>query len=100
MRAVPSLILFAHVLLLCSGCQKKIRKYIMQERILTTGKYGHTLNATQVFSPDNLWVLYDTRNEDSHIQSTSSIEKVNVETGEVVKVYTVEKQTAFGPGVG
>lgn len=72
----------------------------MQQTILTTGKYGHTLNATQVFSPDDLWIFYDTRNEDSHIQSTGSIEKVNVETGEVVKVYTVEKQTAFGPGIG
>src|SRR3990170_3494042 len=99
MRAIHSLILFAYVLLLC-GCKKQIGKSVMQETILTTGKYGHTLNATQVFSPDDLWILYDTRNEDSHIQSTGSIEKVHVETGEVVKVYEVEKQTAFGPGVG
>jgi hypothetical protein len=100
MTAIHSLTLFAQVLLLWSGCKKQDEKYIMQEMILTTGKYGHTLNATQVFSPDDLWILYDTRNEDSHIQSTGSIEKVNIETGEVVEVYTVEKQTAFGPGVG
>jgi hypothetical protein len=88
--------LFAYVLLLCFGCKNQIEKSVMQETTLTTGKYGHTLNATQVFSPDDVWILYDTRNEDTHIQSTGSIEKVHVETGEVVKVYEVEKQTAFG----
>jgi hypothetical protein len=100
MRTTYTLILLAYVLLLCFGCKNKIENNVMHETVLTSGKYGHTLNATQVFSQDDSWIFYDTRNEDSHIQSTGTIEKVNVETGEVVKVYTVEKQTAFGPGVG
>jgi len=67
---------------------------------LTSGAYGHTLNATQVFSPDGLWIYYDTRNDDTHIGRTGSVEKVNIHTGEVIRVYTVPHQTEYGPGVG
>jgi len=67
---------------------------------LTTGAYGHTLNATQVFSPDGAWIYYDTRNDDTHIGRTGAVEKVNLHTGEVVRIYTVPDQTENGPGVG
>jgi len=72
----------------------------MKEIQLTNGKYGHTLNATQVFSPDDQWIVYDTRNVDTGIISTSTVERVQVETGKVDTVYTTENQTNFGPGVG
>lgn len=82
------------------ACEKQSGNYFMTETILTTGAYGHTLNAAQVFSPDDQWIVYDTRNEDTHIQYTTSVEKVNVGTGEVVMLYKVPRATAFGPGVG
>jgi Protein of unknown function (DUF3748) len=72
----------------------------MKETQLTVGKYGHTLNSTQVFSADDQWILYDTRNDDTHISRTGSIEKVNIRTGEVLIVYATKNQTLFGPGVG
>ena len=72
----------------------------MPEQLLTSGKYGHTLNATQVFSPDDQWVVYDTRNDDTHIGRTEGIEMVHVTTGEVVRLYTTAQQTLHGPGVG
>ena len=72
----------------------------LNERQVTFGKYGHTLNASQVFSPDGKWVIYDTRNEDTHISRTNSIEKVNLESGEVRLLYKTPYQTLFGPGVG
>jgi hypothetical protein len=72
----------------------------MKEYQLTTGNYGHTLHASQVFSPDGEWVVTDTRNEDAHISRTDGIEKINVLTGEVVRLYTTENQTEYGPGVG
>ena len=72
----------------------------MKEIQLTDGPYGHTLNATQVFSPDGQWVVYDTRNEDTHISRTGSIEKVNTETHDVVALYETTNQTIYGPGVG
>jgi hypothetical protein len=72
----------------------------MTEQQLTTGNYGHTLNATQVFSPDDNWVVYDTRNDDTHIGRTGGIEMVHITTGEVVRIYTTSQQTEHGPGVG
>ena len=45
------------------------------EMQLTNGGYGHFLNSTQVFSPDDEWIVYDTRNDDGGIGVTGSIEK-------------------------
>lgn len=72
----------------------------MQEQQLTADHHGHTLNHTQVFSPDDQWIVYDTRNHDTHISRTCCIEKVNVETGEVIRLYSTTGQTVHGPGVG
>lgn len=67
---------------------------------LTTTAIGHTLNTGQVFSPDNQWVVFDTRNNDGDIKITGSIGVVNTQTGEEKIIYTVANQTQFGPGVG
>lgn len=67
---------------------------------LTKAAYGHYLNSTQVFSPDDEWIVYDTRNDDGGIGVTGSIEMVNVTNGEVKPLYHTQHQTQFGPGVG
>lgn len=73
----------------------------MKEAIqLTFGSYGHTLHHSQVISPDNEWVVYDTRNEDSQIGITTRIERVNQFTKEVEVLYEVSDPNDFGPGVG
>ncbi len=72
----------------------------MQEVQVTKGTYGHMLNSAQVFSPDDNWVVYDTRNDQTHISRTCCIEKVNIHTGEVVKLYSAPNQSVHGPGVG
>lgn len=72
----------------------------MRLKQLTTGAYGHTLNAAQVFSPDGAWIYYDTRNDDTHIGRTGYVEKVHIQTGEVVRLYAAPGQTEYGPGVG
>lgn len=58
------------------------------------------LNSIQVFSVDDQWVVYDTRNDQTHIGQTCCIEKVNVNTGEIVRLYAAPNQTVDGPGVG
>jgi len=52
------------------------------------------------FSPDDKWLVYDTRVEGGGIGRCLSIEKVNVETGEIVVLYETKNPTQFGPGVG
>ena len=70
------------------------------ESQLTHDKHGHFLNSTQVFSPDDKWIVYDSRNDDGGIGVTGSIEMVNVETGEIKQLYKTTNQTKYGPGVG
>lgn len=67
---------------------------------LTHGSGGHTIHNTQCFSPNDKWIVYDTRNADSMIGSTGGIAMVNTKTGETRELYNTEHQTADGPGVG
>jgi len=67
---------------------------------LTFGSYGHTLHHCQIMSPDNQWIVYDTRNADGDIGITTRIERVNIETKKVEILYEVQGANLFGPGVG
>lgn len=89
----------ACLLLICCSPEKKA-EVTMEEVQLTRHSYGHMLNSLQVFSPDDQWIVYDTRNDQTHIGRTCCLEKVNVNTGEVVKLYSAPGQTLHGPGVG
>ncbi len=72
----------------------------MQEVMLTSGEKGHMLYHAQYFSPDDQWIVYDTRNDDTKIGENCCIELVHTETGQVVQLYKTQNQTRFGPGVG
>ena len=72
----------------------------MEEVQLTVDAKGHFLHTTQQFSPDDQWIVYDTRNEGSHIGRTCCIEMVNTASGEVRQLYQTEGQAEYGPGVG
>ncbi len=67
---------------------------------LTSDDQGHTIHNTQVFSPDDRWIVFDARNVDTGIGSTATIAMVNVQTKEIKTLYHIEGQTVFGPGVG
>src|SRR5690606_11475508 len=79
------------LLLFC--CSQKDKSLFMQVEQVTKDPYGHMLNSGQVFSPDDQWIVYDTRNDQTHISRTCCIEKVNINTGEVVKLYSAPNQT-------
>src|SRR5690606_14308950 len=71
-----------------------------QEIQLTDEPAGHMLHNSQVFSKDGKWIVYDTRNHDTQIARTGTIEMVHVDTKETRVLYRTENQTAYGPGVG
>lgn len=83
-----------------SACTLKGTNMQYQEKQLTFDQKGHMLNHTQIFSQDGKWVVYDTRNDDTKIGATPSIEILNIETGEIREIYHTQNQTEFGPGVG
>lgn len=81
--------------------ESSIQKILqVQEVQLTDGPFGHLLNQRQAFSPDDQFLAFDYRNDDSKIGENSSIGLVNVKTKEVKTIYQLTKQTKFGPGVG
>lgn len=71
----------------------------MKEYQLTTGNEGHFLHNTEVFSPDDEWIVYDTRNIDSQIARNCCIKMVNVKSREIRLLYKTKHQTKYGPGV-
>jgi hypothetical protein len=71
-----------------------------KEHQLTSDAMGHTINPSQIFSPDDQWIVFDTRNDDTGIGSNGSIKMVNARTGEIRPLYQAKNQTQYGPGVG
>lgn len=67
---------------------------------LSHGKGGHTIHNTECFSPDDQWIVFDTRNNDTLIGSTGNISMINTHTGVLRELYHTKHQTIYGPGVG
>lgn len=65
------------------------------ERQLTHAPTGHVLTNVNVWSPDGRWIVYDTRIGDAQFTGTT-IEQVQVATGEVRTVYTSQNGAACG----
>lgn len=82
------------------GCMMNTKTKIWTENQITTGEYGHFLNPIQSFSPDDQWIIYDTRNADPDIGRTGRIERINLPSKEVDSVYQSDGQSEYGPGVG
>ncbi|MEQ8415000.1 MAG: DUF3748 domain-containing protein [Imperialibacter sp.] len=72
----------------------------LKEYQLTSDAKGHYLNQRQAFSPDDQWLVYDNRNEGSHIGLNPSVEMVNIANGKVKQIYSAPNTNEFGPGVG
>jgi len=67
-------------------------------RQITSAPHGHVLTNAGVWSRDGRWIVYDTRSDPAGARFDGTrIEKVHVETGEVVVLY--ESQRGAGCGV-
>jgi hypothetical protein len=67
---------------------------------LTFDDYGHTLHHCQIESFDQKYLVFDTRNDDTKIGETCSIQILDVNTLEIKTIYSTKNQTIYGPGVG
>lgn len=92
-----ALLLLLAFLLLNSCAQKKYSDEIQLTKDLS---YNHDLDNNDNFSPDDQWLVYDTRTEEGGIGGCARIEKVHVRTGEKVVLYELANNQSFGPGVG
>ena len=67
------------------------------ERQLTHAPHGHILTNVGVWSADGRWILYDVRSDPAgSVFDGQSIQRVNVETGEVQTLYTSKRGAHCG----
>lgn len=85
-------------LLLLFACSQKAPVEIIQ--LTDDLSRNFDLDNNDNFSPDDQWLCHDTRTETGGIGGCSSIEMVNVESGEIVPLYRPKNPTEYGPGVG
>ena len=90
-----SIILITAFLLISCATSEKIEVQLTFD----TNK-NHDLDNNDNFSPDDRWLVYDTRTEIGGIGECRTIEKVNVKTGEIVVLYETQNAGEYGPGVG
>ena len=62
--------------------------------------YNHDLDNNDNFSPDDQWLVYDTRTDAGGIAISNKIEKVHIKTGEKKVLYELKNNQNWGPGVG
>lgn len=85
---IGSVIVFAPVLTMATNSHPLTSSPLGTERQITRGPGGRLLTNTGVWSPDSRWIAYDTRSDAAGEKfDGSTIEMVNVETGEVRELY-------------
>jgi hypothetical protein len=85
---------------LLSGTLTATAQTTYKEVQLTHGNSGHTLHNTQCFSKDDQWIVFDSRNNDTQITSTSNVQMISPYNGVTKPLYQTTGQTEYGPGVG
>ncbi|WP_064196386.1 MULTISPECIES: DUF3748 domain-containing protein [Emticicia] len=89
---------FSLIFLLLTSC--KTMRFLPEIQLTNDLSYHHDLDNNDNFSPDNQWLVYDTRTDEGGIAASAKIEKVNVKTGDKKVVYEIKNNQFFGPGVG
>ncbi len=78
----------------------QLEKETEEKQITHDLSYNHDLDNNDNFSPDDEWLVYDTRTDDGGIPESPRIEKVNLKTGEIKVLFKVENNGPWGPGAG
>jgi len=62
--------------------------------------YHHELDNNDNFSPDDRFLVFDTRTDQGGIGASMRIAKVEIATGKITTLYEAQQPGPFGPGVG
>jgi len=76
---MKKLILFTIIANCLLACQSD--EFLREIQLTMDTYYNHDLDNNDNFSPDDQWLVYDTRTESGGIGACGKIEKVNVQTG-------------------
>lgn len=70
------------------------------ERQLTFEPRNHNLDNNDNFSPDDRWLAFDPREDDTAIAGNAVIARVDLATGKTAELYREPRPRLWGPGVG
>ncbi|MEO7598981.1 MAG: DUF3748 domain-containing protein [Opitutus sp.] len=70
------------------------------EKQLTFAPKHHDLDNNDNFSPDDRWLVFDTRDEQTAISGNAVIGRVFLESGKEAELYREPHARPWGPGVG
>ena len=89
-------LLILSIVFLSFSCDKNN----IEVKLSKNNSKNYDLDGRHNFSPDDKWLVYDTRPIDGGIDDCKTIEKINIETGEVKILYNTNIPKRYGPGVG
>ncbi len=70
------------------------------ERVLTHAVSGHLVHNSQIFSRDGRYIVFDSRNDETRLATSTRIGMVEIATGKETVLYETSRASAYGPGVG
>ncbi len=85
--------------LLLTACTNS-ESYLQEIQITHDLTKNHALDNNDNFSPDGKWLVYDTRTGRGGVGGSSSVERVNIETGEIEVLFEIPNNQDWGPGAG
>ncbi len=62
--------------------------------------FNHELDSNDNFSPDDRFLVFDTRTIDGGIAASRMVGRVEVATSEITPLYETKQPNSFGPGAG
>jgi hypothetical protein len=69
-----------------------------ERQITIDADYNHELDNNDNFSPDDRFLVFDTRTPDGGIGASKIVAKVEIATGKITVLYEAPGPNAFGPG--
>ncbi len=71
-----------------------------ERQITHDTEFHHELDNNDNFSPDDRYLVFDTRTDEGGIGASKQVAKVEIITGEITTLYQTDPSSEFGPGVG
>lgn len=84
---------------LLTACTAK-QQALKEIQLTFDNSKNHALDNNDNFSPDDKWLVYDTRTGVGGIGGSPSVERVNIETGKVEVLFGIPDNKDWGPGAG
>jgi uncharacterized protein (TIGR01244 family) len=83
------------------GVERQITHSEQQRDLaILDGPFNHELDNNDNFSPDDRFLVFDTRTTEGGIGASRLIAKVEIDSGKITPLYQPSQPNPFGPGVG